>query len=291
MIKPIVGIVIVLIISGGIAVAGSQDSIAVSNLPLFLICASIGFILHWIVFIPSFIYQTEHYFDLTGSISYISAIAVAALLHPGLDTRSLVLCILISVWAARLGSFLFLRVKRDGKDRRFDEIKTKFFRYMFTWTLGGAWVFITMAAGLVAITSANQQALDRFFYFGLVLWIIGFVIEVVADSQKSQFRAKPENKNRFITEGLWGLSRHPNYFGEIVLWFGISLIALPTLIGWQFVTLISPIFVTLLLIKVSGVKLLERSGMQRWGTDPDYLNYIANTPSLVPFLGRTQNNA
>lgn len=289
MIKPLIGIFVILVISSGIALAGSQGSIEAQGLPLFLICASVGFILHWIIFIPSFIFQTEHYFDLTGSISYISTIVVAYFFHPDMDTRSLVVCVLMTIWAIRLGSFLFRRVKRDGKDRRFDEIKTKFFRYMFTWTLGGAWVFITMAAGLAVITSASQVALDGFFYAGVAIWILGFGIEVVADRQKTKFRSNSENKDKFITEGLWSISRHPNYFGEIVLWFGIAVVALPTLVGWQYVTLISPIFVTFLLIKVSGVKLLEESGMVRWGEDPAYRNYVASTPSLVPFFGASKS--
>ena len=287
MIKPIVGILVILVISGAIALAGSQGSITASEIPLFLVCASVGFILHWIIFIPSYIYQTEHYFDLTGSISYVSTIAVALIFHPNIDTRSLVVCTLIAIWAIRLGSFLFMRVKKDGKDRRFDEIKTKFFRYMFTWTLGGAWVFITMAAGLAAITAVNQVALDVFFYIGFALWILGFGFEVIADRQKSLFRRNPDNKEKFITEGLWSVSRHPNYFGEIVLWIGITIIAVPTLVGWQYVTLISPIFVALLLIKVSGVRLLEESGKKRWGDDPNYSKYVASTPSLVPLLKKT----
>lgn len=291
MIKPIIGILVILAVSSAIALAGSQGSIEANGLPLFLICATVGFILHWIIFVPSFIFQTEHYFDLTGSISYVATIIVAYTFHPNMDSRSLVVCTLIAIWAIRLGSFLFLRVKRDGKDRRFDEIKTKFFRYMFTWTLGGAWVFITMAAGLAVITSANQAPLDAFFYAGIALWILGFGIEAVADRQKTVFRRNPQNKEKFITEGLWSVSRHPNYFGEIVLWLGIAVIAIPTLVGWQYVTLISPIFVALLLIKVSGVKLLEKSGMERWGDDPAYREYVAKTPSLVPFLGASKTGA
>jgi len=289
MIKPLIGILVIVVISCAIALAGSQGSIQANGLPLFLIGASVGFILHWIIFVPSFIFQTEHYFDLIGSISYLATIVVAYLFHPDMDTRSLVVCALIAIWALRLGSFLFLRVKRDGKDRRFDEIKTKFFRFLFTWTLGGAWVFITMAAGLAVITSAYQVALDGFFYAGVALWVLGFGIEVVADRQKTNFRRNPQNKEKFITEGLWSISRHPNYFGEIVLWFGIAVVALPTLAGWQYVTLISPIFVAFLLIKVSGIKLLEKSGMKRWGDDPAYRDYVASTPSLVPFLGASKN--
>ena len=288
MIKPIIGILIVLTISAGIGLAGSQGSAVVDGgASLFLICASVGFILHWLVFVPSFIYQTEHYFDLTGSISYIAAVGVAVALHPNMGTRGLVICVLIAIWAARLGSFLFRRVKKDGKDRRFDQIKKKFFRYMFTWTLGGAWVFITMAAGLAAITSIDQIPLDGAFYFGLIVWIFGFVMEVIADWQKSQFRSKPENKEKFINRGLWAISRHPNYFGEILLWVGITVMALPTLVGWQFVTLISPFFVTLLLTRVSGVNLLEKSAMERWSDDPAYHEYVASTPVLVPFFGST----
>ena len=282
MLKPIIGIIIVLVFSAGIAVAGSQGSSSVASISLFLFCASIGFILHWLVFIPSFIFQTEKYFDLTGSISYVVIVAVAASHHPNLDARGLLLCIMIGVWAVRLGSFLFMRVRKDGRDRRFDEIKTKFFRFLFTWTLGGAWVFITMAAGLAAITSINQAALDMFFMVGFALWIFGFSFEVIADRQKTAFRAEPENKDKFVTTGLWSYSRHPNYFGEILLWFGISLIAFPTLSGWQLVTLLSPIFVTLLLIKVSGINLLEASGMKRWGADESYQKYLASTSILIP---------
>lgn len=282
MLKPIIGIVVVLLVSGCLAWAGSQGSFYIPPVPLFAICASIGFLLHWVVFIPSFIFQTEHYFDLTGSVSYITTVAVAAIMHPSLDPRGFIICVLISIWAARLGSFLFVRVKRAGKDRRFDEMKKRFWRYLFTFTLAGAWVFITMAAGLAAITSMSQRPLGIWLAIGMLLWVVGFVIEVIADQQKTQFRKDPDNAEKFITTGLWAYSRHPNYFGEIVLWLGIGIIALPTLMGWQYATLISPIFVTFLLVKISGVRLLEEGGQKRWGADPAYQEYIATTSTLIP---------
>ena len=281
MLKPIIGILAVLLVSGGLAWAGSQGSVSVPLVPLFAICASIGFLLHWIVFVPSFIFQTEHYFDLVGSISYIATVAVAAVMHPLLDLRGLIICILISIWAARLGSFLFMRVKRAGKDRRFDEMKKRFWRYLFTFTLGGAWVFITMAAGLAAITSMSSRPLGIWLAIGMLLWVVGFAIEVIADQQKTKFRKNPDNAEKFITTGLWAYSRHPNYFGEIVLWLGIGIIALPTLVGWQYLTLISPIFVIFLLVKISGVRLLEEGGQKRWGADPAYQQYIATTSRLI----------
>ena len=284
-IKPLIGILVVLAISAGIALAGSQGSTTFAGLPLFFLCACIGFILHWLVFLPSFVFQTEHYFDLTGSLSYLATLGLAIFAQPDIQLRALLLCIMIAIWAARLGSFLFLRVKQAGQDRRFNEIKTRFFRFMFTWTLGGAWVFITMAAALAAITSEQTRGLDSFFVIGTILWIVGFTFEVVADRQKSKFRADPTNKDKFITTGLWSVSRHPNYFGEILLWIGIAVIATPMLSGWQYVTLISPVFVTFLLTRVSGVTLLEASGQERWGSDPAYQAYVASTPSLIPRLG------
>tara|TARA_S200000501_G_scaffold354262_1_gene374785 strand:+ start:936 stop:1793 length:858 start_codon:yes stop_codon:yes gene_type:complete len=284
MLKPLIGITIVLLISAGIALAGSQGSINVGPYPLFALCATVGFLLHWAIFIPSFLFQTEHYFDLTGGISYLCTVGLAFIAYPDMDARGTLLCFMVSIWSARLGTFLFLRVKRAGQDRRFNEIKKKFFRFAFTWTLGGGWVFITMAAALAAITSEQQQALGILAYLGTLVWLVGFGIEVVADRQKTNFRKDPANAEQFITTGLWSKSRHPNYFGEIVLWFGVALIALPALSGWQLVTLISPLFVTFLLIKVSGVHMLEEGAQKRWGKDPSYQQYVASTPVLVPKL-------
>ena len=285
MLKPLIGITVILLISAGIALAGSQSSVSVGPYPLFALCAAVGFLLHWAIFIPSFLFQTEHYFDLTGGVSYLCTVGLALIAYPGMDARGTLLCFMVAIWSARLGTFLFLRVKRAGQDRRFNEIKKKFFRFAFTWTLGGGWVFITMAAALAAITSEQQQALGILAYLGTLVWLVGFGIEVVADQQKTNFRKDPANAEQFITTGLWSKSRHPNYFGEIVLWFGVALIALPALSGWQLVTLISPLFVTFLLIKVSGVRMLEEGAQKRWGKDPSYQQYVASTPVLVPKLG------
>ena len=282
--KPLFGIAIVLLISAGIALAGSQGSVKAGPYPVFMLCASVGFLLHWAVFLPSFIQQTEHFFDLTGGVSYVATVALALLAHPAMDARGQLLCVLVTIWAVRLSTFLFLRVRKAGKDRRFDEIKQRFFRFAFTWTMGGGWVFITLAAALAAMTSVTQKPLGLFAGLGVAVWLAGFTIEVIADQQKTRFRNDPDNADKFITSGLWSRSRHPNYFGEIVLWFGVTIIALPVLGGWQWLTLVSPLFVTGLLIKVSGVRLLEASGQQRWGSDPAYRQYLENTPMLIPAL-------
>ena len=264
-----------------IAMAGSDGSETYNGISLFIICASVSFVLHWIIFIPSFAFQTEHYFDLTGSISYLSAVALAFYLNPSVDPRDVLIGLLIVVWAVRLGSFLFMRVKQDGKDDRFTIMKTQFHWFLMTWTLGGLWVFLTMAAGLAAITSNTTQPFGLMAYLGLALWIFGFSIEVIADRQKRVFKKNQQKDKEFITSGLWAWSRHPNYFGEITLWIGLTLIALPVLSGWQLVTLISPVFVYILLTKISGIPLLENRGMKKWGSDPEYIDYVNRTPALI----------
>jgi steroid 5-alpha reductase family enzyme len=207
---------------------------------------------------------------------------IAVLLSPVIDSRSLLLLALVAIWAVRLGTFLFRRIHKAGKDGRFDEIKPSFFRFLNIWTLQGLWVSFTVAAALAAITTTTRKELGLFALFGVLIWIFGFIFEVVADMQKSRFRADPDNEGKFIRTGLWARSRHPNYFGEIILWIGVAIIAVPVLRGWQWVTLISPLFVTLLLTRVSGIPLLEKRANEKWGGQDEYEAYKERTPVLIP---------
>jgi steroid 5-alpha reductase family enzyme len=285
--KSALGIVASLIIAVLILTAGSQGSVSFGGYPLFALCGSIGFALHWALFIPSYAFKTEHYFDLTGSLSYITTVAAAIVFNPSLDLRDLIICAMITVWALRLGSFLFWRIKKDGQDKRFIVMKTKFTWFLMTWTIGGLWVLVTMAAGLAALTSNISAELGLISYLGIALWLFGFVVEVTADNQKTEFRKNPDNRNRFITTGVWSWSQHANYFGEITLWFGLALVSLPVLSGWQLATLISPVFVYFLLTKVSGIPLLDRLAKQKWGTDSDYLSYTQATSKLLLWPPKT----
>jgi len=281
--KSLIGIVVSLIIAALILLAGSQGSLSLQGLPLFAVCGAIGFILHWAIFIPSYAFQTEHYFDLTGSLSYITTVIVAMVLNPSLDIRDLIICAMILVWAVRLGSFLFWRIKKDGQDKRFIVMKTKFTWFLLTWTLGGLWVLVTMAAGLAALTSNTTVELGILGCVGIALWLFGFAVEVIADNQKTQFKKDLNNRDRFITSGLWSWSQHPNYFGEITLWLGLALFTYPVLSGWQLVTLISPIFVYLLLTRLSGIPTLDRLAKEKWGSDSDYIAYVKATSKLMLF--------
>ena len=265
-----------------IATAANQESVSISGIPLFGFAVALTFIIQWIVFIPSFLNKTEHFFDLTGSLTFISVVLITLMLIPEIYVRDIVIALLVVIWATRLGSFLFLRVRKDGGDGRFTIMKTKFWWFLMTWNIQGMWVFLSLAAGLAAMTSAEKVEADIFLIVGLVVWVLGFSIEVISDGQKSKFRSKTENKDKFITSGIWSWSRHPNYFGEILLWCGITIIALPVLQGWQFITLISPIFIIILLTQISGVRLLELRGKKKWGENEEYQKYLRNTSVLIP---------
>ncbi len=265
-----------------VAAAGSQGGSRVGNIPVFALMVGLIFIIQWLVFIPAFLKQTEKYFDLTGSLTYISISTLALIFTPGIDARAVLSWALVVSWAARLGTFLFRRVKKAGKDDRFDEIKPDFMRFLNVWTIQALWVTFTLAAALVVITTDARRPLDAFAVVGFLVWSFGFAVEVIADLQKSRFNADPKNKDKFIHTGLWARSRHPNYFGEIVLWVGVMIIALPVLQGWQWVALISPVFVTLLLTRVSGVPLLEKKADEKWGGQKEYEAYKKSTPVLIP---------
>jgi steroid 5-alpha reductase family enzyme len=266
------------------AYLGSRGGNSAFGIPLFALSVGLAFLIQWLVFIPSFLMQTEKFFDLTGSITYITVIITAVIFSAGIDDRSILLSVLVVIWAVRLGTFLFRRIQKAGKDDRFDAIKPSFIRFLNVWTIQGLWVTFTAAAALVAITTTNRRGLDVFALVGLLVWMFGFGMEIAADAQKSRFNANPENKGRFIQTGLWARSRHPNYFGEITLWIGIAIIALPVLQGWQWVALISPVFVTLIITRVSGVPLLEKKADQKWGGQEDYEAYKKRTPVLIPRL-------
>lgn len=272
----------VIILGVCVALAGSQNSVMVSDVPLFALAVGLAFLIQWTAFVPAYLRQTEKFFDLTGSLTYILVTALVVLLSPQRDGRSLLLLALIVIWAGRLGTFLFKRVHEVGKDGRFDDIKLSFPRFLLTWTLQGLWVTCTAAAAWAAITSGQRRELGWFAFIGVLVWLFGFAVEVIADNQKRKFRANPANRGQFIETGLWAKSRHPNYFGEIVLWIGVAIIAQPVLQGWQWATMISPLFVALLLTKVSGIPLLEKRADEKWGGQAAYEAYKQRTPVLVP---------
>ena len=287
-IKDYISVIIAFFIGALIAIGGSQNGAQYHGYPILFICLMISFVLHWIAFIPAYLARTEKFYDIAGTVAYLSVLATASYLtmissNNNLQLRSIIAIILVLIWALRLGIFLFVRVLKAGEDRRFREVKQNFSKFLVWWSVSALWVFLTAANALTMIINNVSFTDDFYFYFGLSLWLIGFSFEAIADEQKRRFKSDKKNKDAFISTGLWGLSRHPNYFGEILLWVGMAVIALPTLIGWQYVTLISPIFIYFLLTRVSGVNLLEDRANQKWGGTEEYESYIKKTPVLIPF--------
>ena len=243
----------------------------------------LAFLIQWVAYIPAYIFQTEKFYDLTGSLSYLTVIWFVFFSSnnlSGLNIQNLIVVTLISIWAIRLGTFLFGRIHKDGEDKRFRTIKTSASQFFMTWTLQGMWVSICTMCAITAISSSQGIIANALFYLGLAFFIVGFAIEVISDQQKSAFRAVPENKEKFITSGLWSKSQHPNYFGEILLWSAIALLSISSLNGTQYLTLISPIFTYVLLVYISGVRMLDDMGNKKWGHLEEYKEYKRNTPTL-----------
>ena len=245
----------------------------------------LAFVIQWALFIPAYLLQTEKFFDISGSITYISVVIYCFLYNYDplfVNIGNIILSIIIIFWALRLGSFLFIRIKKAGEDIRFREIKKSPSRFFMTWTFQGMWVSLCSACALAGV--AKGIIINDYFYCGLAIFFIGFILEIVADTQKTKFRSNPKNKDKFINSGLWKFSRHPNYMGEILLWLGISIISFSSLEGLELATLISPFFTYLLLVYVSGIRILEYNGEKKWGHLESYKIYKKNTPRLIGFL-------
>ena len=280
--RDLISVCIITLLGAALALAGGSGGLVRADLPVFVWCAGLAFGLNWLVYVPSALVRTEHYYDLTGGLTYLSVTGLAVLLSQPLDLRSTLVVGMVSIWAIRLAGFLFVRVKRVGKDIRFDSVKTKPSTFLVWWTLQALWVLTTMAAALAIVTGGERISMSWLGWIGFGVWLFGFAVEVAADAQKSSFKNDPVNQGHFIRTGLWAWSRHPNYFGEIVLWTGVAIMAIPVLTGWQYATLISPVFVSFLLMKMSGVPLLERKADERWGGQEEYEAYKAATPVLIP---------
>ena len=261
--------------------AGSDGGIVVEGIPLFVWCAASVYLFQWLIFIHAWLSQTELFFDLIGGITFVALMLAALWFSGAADPRSVLIALVIIIWALRLAPFLYSRTKNAGEDQRFRKIKTSFPTWLMVWTIQGSWVFITASCALAAVTSSIKVPVGSLFILGFLMWVGGFAIEVVSDRQKSRFKSEPDNSGRFIQSGLWSWSRHPNYFGEIVLWLGVAVMSYPVLQGWQSLTLISPIYVTVLLTWVSGARILEARADKTWGDDLDYQIYKRNTPSMI----------
>lgn len=281
--KSLIVVAVVTVVALTFAGFASAGSVEIAGLPALYACAWLALLINWGAFVPSAIAQSDKFYDTVGALTYLSVLGVAAYAAWPLDLRGLVVAGMVAIWCIRLGSFLFMRIHAmGGSDSRFEKIKTNPARFLVAWTLQALWVILTASAALAVITATERVEIEVFFWIGAALWVIGFAFETIADAQKRAFKADPANKGKFIDVGLWRWSRHPNYLGEITLWLGILVIAIPVLSGLSWLVVISPIFVFLLLTRISGINLQEAQAKERWGDDPAYQEYRRKTPALFP---------
>jgi steroid 5-alpha reductase family enzyme len=285
-IKNIIAITAFLICIVLINIAGQNIEIEIRGMNAFTFILIIAVLLQVFFFLPSFLLKTEKYYDLVGSLTYITTISLAYFSVENKTMIDSIIYFYVMVWALRLGMYLFRRVRNDGKDVRFEKAKRHFFWFLQYWMGQALWVSLTACAAIIAILSPEEDTLPVLAMVGMALWLSGFAIESISDYQKRVFRKENNPSEAFIHTGLWSRSRHPNYFGEITLWTGIAVIALNTLTGIEYITLISPVFVYILLTRMSGVNLLERIADERYGHLEEYQRYKRNTPVLVPKLSK-----
>jgi len=227
--------------------------------------------------------------DVVTDLSYSLTFALLAAVLPftgGRDPVQIAASLLVLIWAVRLGTYLFRRILRMKVDHRFDEMRDKPLRFARFWLLQAVAVAVIMLPVTYLLSREEAPGFGAWAIAGTAIWLAGLVIEAVADAQKSAFKAREENRRRFISSGLWHYSRHPNYFGEILVWWGLFIYAVPFLSGAAFAVVVGPIFITLLLLFVSGIPLLERSAEEKYGADPSYREYKRRTSILVPLPPR-----
>ena len=283
-------VISVLIITSFIVIAVDDNSVSLNDYSAVLYSAAICLGIQWLAWIPASLAKSERYYDLTGGLTYLTVVGFtlwAGSQSESPSARELIVSLLVMIWALRLSSFLYLRIHRTGKDGRFDRLKTSPIRFLVPWTIQGLWVFLTMIV-VIVINSQAESAPELGIWdaIGLLIWLLGFSIEVIADNQKSVFNANSENQGKWIDSGLWSYSRHPNYLGEIMLWTGIACFGISCFSGMERLAWISPIFIYLLLTKISGVPILDRRGLEKWGDQPEYHKYREETPTLLPRLTR-----
>ena len=268
--------------------AVGKNSVILNGYSAVLYCAVICVGMQWVAWIPASIGKSERFYDLTGGLTYITIVGFslwAGSRSEPISSRELIVSLLVIIWSLRLSSFLYLRIHRTGKDGRFDKLKTSSIRFLVPWTIQGLWVFLTMIVVIVINTQADSApALGIWDGIGLSIWILGFSIEVIADNQKTVFNSEPNNQGKWIDCGLWSYSRHPNYLGEILLWTGIAFFGVSCFTGLEKIAWISPLFIYLLLTKISGTPILDRRALEKWGDDSEYQIYREKTPLLFPRL-------
>lgn len=252
-------------------------------LTYLLVALAVSVAINIVLFIVAFIGKTDRFTDASYAISFV-ALALYGLLYSSVTTERAIIFGMVALWAVRLGGFLVMRIWRSGIDHRFDDIRGSFIKFGTFWVSQGISAWLIMLAALLAL-GMPSPTFTMLSYIGMAVWVSGLLIEGTADTQKYRFSSNPANKNRWIHTGLWRYSRHPNYFGEILVWSGVYITVFDSLqLQAAAVALISPLFITALLLFISGIPMLERSADKKWGNESAYKEYRHKTSPLIPWL-------
>ncbi|XP_074576761.1 uncharacterized protein LOC141833259 [Curcuma longa] len=236
----------------------------------------------FVFFVITALLKFDKVTDFAGSTNFVLLALLTLLVKGSWHFRQIVLTILVSLWGLRLALFLLMRILQWGEDKRFDEMRTNLGKLAVFWTFQAVWVW-TVSLPLTIVNASNRNpSVEARDVIGWIMWIVGISFEAIADQQKLQFKNSPANKGKWCTVGVWKYSRHPNYFGEIFLWWGIFVASTPVLNGAEWLVVLGPIFLTLLLLFVSGIPLLEDSADKRYGRVSEYRHYKATTSPLIP---------
>lgn len=220
--------------------------------------------------------------DFAGSTNFIIIAVLTLVVKGSWHFRQVVLTSLVLLWGLRLGLFLLMRILQWGEDRRFDEMRENLGKLIVFWIFQAVWVWTVSLPVTVVNASDRYPSLRAVDIIGWIMWTIGFLVEAIADQQKLSFKNSPENRGKWCNIGLWSYTRHPNYFGEIFLWWGIFVASTPVLRGAEWLVVFGPVFLTLLLLFVSGIPLLEDSADKKYGNVANYRVYKKVTSPLIP---------
>ncbi len=249
-----------------------------------IITLLISFAVQTLFFIFAASFKTDKVTDLSYGLTFFIIVIALLFLAPQLTIPVITLVSMVAIWAIRLAAYLFQRILKIKKDKRFDGIREDFLKFAQFWFFQGLTVWMIMIPFTLYLTKQVDPQLKPLNLLGLFIWLSGLIIETVADAQKFKFKSNPENKGRWIETGLWNYSRHPNYFGEILCWVGVFIYTLPSLTGWEYLSVISPIYITSLLLFVSGIPTLEKKYDERYKDNKKYWNYKESTSVLVPWF-------
>ena len=232
-------------------------------------------------FVLAYLLQTDKFTDILYSLSFIALVISAIDFRIGLRGAHLVIALMVVIWAIRLGSYLFARIKKMGRDERFDDMRPSAVSFLGFWLLQTLSVIVIGLPVIIALANDSEQV-SSITMLGAGVWALGLLIESVADRQKSTFRSDPGNMGKFIRTGLWRYVRHPNYLGEIIVWTGVFISCIPFLDGPEWVAIISPLWIFILLRYISGIPLLEATAKEKYGASVEYKQYTESTGRLVP---------